>query len=106
MKRRSMNGSRGGAYAIFYGALLTVAAILTLSLFFSIVAYKSGNPTARLGLFSLITLTVSGFIGGAVTSRIKGAGGIGYALALAAGFALLLLSTRLIFSFVDASALI
>ena len=104
MKRRSTIGSHTGAFAIIFGFIISATAVLFIALLLCITAYKGQDPTARVGLFALVSLTLGGFFGGVGTSRIKGEGGVGCAAILGIGGALILIAMRLIFSAVGASA--
>ena len=106
MKRRSNTGSHAGTFAIIFGFIISATAVLILSLLLSLIAYKGQDPTARVGLFALVSLTLGGFFGGVGTSRIKGEGGVGCAAILGVLGALILIALRLIFSEVGASALL
>ena len=102
MKRRSPNRN-SGAPALFFGFLVSVITLSLLSLLFTLFAYKSADPTARVGIYSLLSLTLSGFIGSAMTSRRSG---FNVALILAIICAVMLTATRLIFSSLDVSSVI
>ena len=90
--------SRSVPFTIFMGIVISLFALLILSVAASFFAYKSANPTAKTGLISTIVLVLSGCLCGVFVSKFKGEGGIRCAFLTASAFAVILVASKLIFS--------
>jgi peptidoglycan/LPS O-acetylase OafA/YrhL len=75
-----MKGSKnGGVRTFILGAGTAAVALLVCSLIAAAIAYSDSDPTGKIGIYSLAALIISAAIGGSVTSRLTGDGGVRYA---------------------------
>ena len=61
---------------LLMGAGFALCTVIAISFILSIVAYMTGDPSAMIGAFSLLSLALAGAISGFVTSRVNGDGGV------------------------------
>ncbi len=73
MKRRTKNTKSSGIRSLLIGVGIAAVSYFFLAFVFSVAAYLGSDPTRRVGLFSLISLVVSGAVTGfAVTKKSEG----------------------------------
>ncbi len=87
---------RGQLSSLLSGIIAAIAAFLIISLIMTAIAYSGSDPTKKIGIYSLISLALTGFVSGAVTSKLKGSGGILCALISGILITLIILTVRLI----------
>lgn len=104
MKRGHRHSAKGRLVSVFWGIVSAVAAFITVSFVMAAIAYSTANPTARVGIYSLSSLTLCGFVCGIVTSRVKKEGGIFCALLAALAVVALIFAVRLIIGSLTLSA--
>ena len=99
MKRHfKRGGSRSFSFTAFMGIAISLASLIALSLAASALAFKSENPTSKIGLISTVVLVLSGCVCGIFISKFKGKGGVCCAALTALAFAVILIMSKLIFS--------
>ena len=69
----------------------SLAMILICSLIMALVANSSEDPTGKIGIYSLVSMTVSAIAGGIFSSRMRGDGGVLYALLVSLAIVLVML---------------
>lgn len=67
------------------------ATILASSLIMALIAGASEDPTGKVGIYSLVAMLVSAVLGGIFSSRMRGEGGVLYALLVALAIVLVML---------------
>ena len=83
-------------YAISFAmAILTV---ILLSLISTLILTCTDNPTANIGIFSLVVMLISSFISGFATAKIYEEGGLSFCALVALGVVLLMLLSGVIFT--------
>jgi len=76
MKRfKAQANNRGALKVIFCGALFSVVLLLALSLAFAFIAGFTKDPASMSGIFSTLSLLITGAICGFSVSKYKGEGG-------------------------------
>lgn len=78
MKKRKFKKS--GSKSLFFGALFALASFLISLTVFSIILSLLKNPISLLGIFGIAAYLSSGAISGFVNSKLKGEGGILFAI--------------------------
>lgn len=78
MKNRNYASPK--AINLLIGVAVSVIIFMALTLIFTVICYNTGNPTGNLGIFALVSLIVSGAIGGFSLSRAKSRFGFGNAV--------------------------
>lgn len=74
---KAMKGSKNGGWRIYLTGLLVEAITLVLSsLVAAALAYASSDSTRVVGMYSLASLIISAAIGGVLTARLAGEGGV------------------------------
>ena len=94
IKRRTKESKSGGSFILY--VLISLLVIIVFSLITAIVANASENPTAQIGIYSLVALLGSGALCGATISRAKGEGGILTVLLVSLAVSLFMLIVALI----------
>ena len=98
MKRRfSFAKERSGAISVLLGIAVSAICVFAFSLVLALIAYKSADPTAKAGIYSMIVLIISSLVSGIAVSRLKRDGGVLCACISASIFVLILLSVKLCF---------
>ena len=69
----------------------SLAMILICSLIMALVANSSEDPTGKIGICSLVSMTISAIAGGIFSSRMRGDGGVLYALLVSLAIVLVML---------------
>lgn len=81
----------GGALKFLICLGFSALLMLVCSFIMSIIAANSNDPTGMIGICSLIAMLLSAVGGGIFSVRMKGDGGIPYAILVALGLVLLML---------------
>lgn len=76
----SKKGKSGGAKAFLFGMLISVVSFFVFSALAAILASSADNPTGSVGIYSLLALTLSAAVSGALISRMGGQGGMRFSL--------------------------
>lgn len=86
--------STGKCFALCIG--ISAAALLVLSLIGALIAAMLDDPTGHLGVISLVVMLLSAMVGGVISSRIRGEGGVGFATLTALAIVLIMLIINII----------
>ena len=70
----------GGGNIFIPCVIISLVVILALSFVMALVANSTSDPTANIGIYSLLVLVLSGGVCGFCMSRAKGEGGVLHAL--------------------------
>ena len=97
---RSFSKRRGAASGVAVGFLISfgiaAAAYFLCAFVAALIADSTDDPTGYVGTAALCSLVLSGFIGGAVNSRLRGASGFGVAMLAALSVALVTIAVALV----------
>ena len=94
IKRKLENGGIGIRFLICFG--ISVISILVTALIAALIVARLDDPTAKLGIFSLIAMLISAAISGVITTRVAGDGGTRFALLVALAVVLIMLLINVI----------
>lgn len=90
--------SKPGTLAYIPAVLISVAVIFLLSIVMALVASGSDDPTAKIGIYSLVAILISGAVSGFFISKIRGEGGVLYSLFVSLGVSAFIIIAALIAS--------
>ncbi len=90
VKIKKRKRETGGLGFFLLGILCSGILIVVSSFIMAVIASGSGDPTSKIGAYSLIALLLSAAISGICISRIKGDGGFGVSALTALAVALIM----------------
>ena len=76
MSRTRGSAQRSNARALIFGIFFTMAVFFAMALVGAVILSKTENPTAHVGLCSMVSRFVTAAAGGYATSKYKGEGGM------------------------------
>ena len=94
--KKHLTKNVGAIKACVIGILFSLFLYTLLSLLFALVAYLSDDPTARLGIYSLLSLSITGLLSGALIARKRRRGRALLSLVSSLFISLLIIATGFI----------
>ena len=85
-----------GAVKFLICLAFSAAMIILSSFIMALVASASSDPTGMVGIYSLVAMVVSAVFGGIFSGRMRGEGGVVYALLVSLAVVLIMLLVALI----------